>query len=60
MDSYEKVYLISFLTEGVLYPVTAVASATTENCDLTGREKGKLQIKSRARAEEDQRKREEL
>ena len=39
VDSYEKVYIISFLTEGVLYPVSAVVSVTTENCDLTGREK---------------------
>lgn len=39
IESYEKVYIISFLTEGILYLVSTVVSATTENCDLTGGEK---------------------
>lgn len=39
MDSYEKIYIISSLTAGVLYPVSAAVSATTENCDLKGKVK---------------------
>lgn len=39
MDSYENVYTTSFLTEGDLCPVSAVVSAATANCDLTGKVK---------------------
>lgn len=48
MDRYGNLYIIYSLTEGMLYPVPAAVSATTENCDLAGKVKTTDQMHKKA------------